>query len=120
MTVSDVLDREELMQRIDDDLELLHELIELFVEDYPLLLNDINEGLAHSDAQRVKIAAHTLKGAVGNFCAQAAFDAAFVLEVSGNNGDLSQGREQLLHLESEMEKVLSALQSLQSECANSC
>ena len=120
MTVDQVLDRKELFHRIDEDFELLQELIELFLEDYPSLMTEIGESLTMMDADRMKKAAHTLKGAVGNFCAQAAFDAAFVLETSAANDDLSNGTQQFARLQAEMEKVTMALGNLQDECASAC
>ena len=114
----DVLDRNELMERVDNDQELLQELIELFVEDYPGLMKGIHDSIVQSDAEGLKVAAHTLKGAVGNFCAAAAFDAAFALEASGASGNLDNGSEQYALLEKEMDRVVAALQQLQSEGAS--
>ena len=116
MTLDEILDRKELLQRIDHDFELLQELIELFLEDCPSQMAETHDSLQAQDSGGVQKAAHTLKGAVGNFCAQAAFDAAFVLEVSGANGDLSNGSEQFKRLQFEMDQVVSALGQLQEEC----
>ena len=50
----------------EDEPELLAELIGIFLEDAPLRMNDITEGLAHGDLGRVERGAHTLKSSSAN------------------------------------------------------
>ncbi len=118
MVVEDVLDREELMLRVDDDVELLQELIELFLEDYPALMSEIEAGIREQDAKKLKRGAHTLKGSVGNFCASRAFNAAFQLEAFGSKEDFSQTEAAYTSLVEEMKAVEQALQLLAEEHAD--
>ena len=98
-----------LMARLEGDRELLAELVELFEADGRDLVAAVRSGIAAGDAGAVYRAAHTLKGAVGNFCAPAAVTAALALETAGRNGDLSSARALLARLEVEIAAVRAAL-----------
>ena len=50
----------------EDEPELLAELIGIFLEDAPLRMKDITEGLAHGDLARIERGAHTLKSSSAN------------------------------------------------------
>jgi two-component system, sensor histidine kinase and response regulator len=64
------LSRVALLELFGEDEDLLRELVGLFLEDSPPLLNDLRAGVAGHDAAMVERAAHTLKGSVGNFAAK--------------------------------------------------
>jgi len=116
MKVEDILNRDELFARVDDDLELLGELIEIFLEDYPDLLAEIEAAVIAKDAAKLRHAAHTLKGSVGNFCTTGAFEASNKMEISGANEDFSTVQGDYQTLLKEMENVKNALQLLSQEC----
>jgi HPt (histidine-containing phosphotransfer) domain-containing protein len=65
---------------------------------------------SHSD--QLQRAAHALKGSVGNFCAQKAFDAALRLEKMGKSENLSEAEEAWSALEAEIERLQPALETL--------
>lgn len=85
-----VFDRARALAGVDDDLELLCELIELFLEDSPRLLTELGEAVASGDAEAVMRAAHTLKGSVSVLGAPVVTDLAGELEAQARNGDLSR------------------------------
>ena len=115
MNIQDVLDTRELYSRLDNDMELLQELVEIFVEDYPQLMQSISEAIQTHNADELRQAAHTLKGAVGNFCAQKAYDLALQLEMSGDRNDFSNTAQLYEALGKELDKVKSALLALTEE-----
>ncbi|MCB0265028.1 MAG: Hpt domain-containing protein [Calditrichia bacterium] len=115
MELNNVLNREELFARVDDDVELLGELIELFLEDYPDLITEIEKAIQQKDAIALKKAAHTLKGAVGNFCAEGAFEASRKLEAIGAQGNLETVAADFQQLQQEMQNVTKALQEISRE-----
>ena len=117
MNIQDILDREELYARIDDDEELLQELIELFLEDYPQLMSEIKAGIEQRNATLLRKAAHTLKGSVGNFCVRIGVDTAHKLEVAGANSTFTSTEQEYVRLVNEMKQVEKALQSIAAECA---
>ena len=84
------LDENALLARYDDDVDLIKEIAELFISDLPTRMSEIKKAIAARDARGLQIAAHSLKGSVGNFNATEAFAAAQALESAGRDGDLSR------------------------------
>lgn len=115
--MGEVLNREELMARVDNDLELLGELIELYREDAPELLEQVRKAIEEHHGPNLKHYAHTLKGAVGNFCAQRAYELAYKLEKAGAGNDFSTAAQDYQALVEELQRVEQALDGLASECA---
>lgn len=112
-----VIDREELFDRLDNDVELLLELIDLFLEDYPQLLMDIGKAVETGDSEQLRKSAHTLKGSVGNFCAHAAYESALRLEQKGASAELDSAETEYAVLSREMGRVEAALKALSTEQA---
>jgi HPt (histidine-containing phosphotransfer) domain-containing protein len=88
---------------------LLEEVIGLFVEDCPKLMNAIRSGLADADNEAVYRAAHTLKGTVGNFDAHAAMAIAQRLEALARSGDLAACAPIFSALDTEIDALLLSL-----------
>src|ERR1044071_1881420 len=100
-----LLDRAMALSRVGGDLDLLKEIAVLFLDEYPRELDEIREALSSGDAKTLERTAHGLKGAVANFGARAAVDAAFLLEQSGR----AQKLEQAPHVLAELERALAVL-----------
>lgn len=81
-------DEAALLERVEGDAELLREVVELFRADSPRLMEEVRAAVVAGDAAALKRAAHTLKGAAGNFGAAAVVAAALELEAMGRAGDL--------------------------------
>ena len=69
------------------DLELRKELAVMYLEDSPRLIAEIRAAVTRRDGRALKQAAHTLKGSVGVFRDQAAFDSVFRMEQIGKESD---------------------------------
>ena len=110
--MDDVLDKAELLERIDEDMEFLAETVEMFNEDSPKILSEIRDAIKQQDASALTGAAHTFKGMAANFCAKRAVDAALALEMMGRNGDLMGATDALCTLEKEAKRLKSALAEL--------
>jgi len=67
---SPVFDYDDFLDRIDGDVDLLKEVIEIFLEDTPGLLANLYSGIKRDDTKAVERAAHTLKGATANISAK--------------------------------------------------
>ena len=106
------IDRAALLDRVGGDEDLLRELTAIFLTEYPLLLLEIETGLVEGNAQRVELAAHSLKGSVANFGARNALEAARCMEALARGCDLSGAREALSHLRFEFEQLQPCLQQL--------
>jgi PAS domain S-box-containing protein len=82
-------DRAAALERCGDDAQLLHELIDMFLTEIRVWMFDLGKAVEAGDAASVKRLAHTIKGAVGTFGAQPAYDAALALETMGKEGNLA-------------------------------
>jgi CheY-like chemotaxis protein len=101
-----VQDRNEALEHVAGDVELLHELTEVFLKDCPRMIEDVIEGLCAGDAAKIKRGAHSIKGAVGILGGKAASEAALRLESIARQGDLRQA-------ESAWHELRQALQQFQ-------
>ena len=106
-----------VLKRVDGDMELLREIAGLFFEDTPRLLAEARAAIARADGSALERAAHALKGAVGNFGARAAFDAAMALEKMGRAGPLTHAPESLATLEQQIALLRPALDALLNQQA---
>ncbi|MFN0102058.1 MAG: Hpt domain-containing protein [Bryobacteraceae bacterium] len=76
------------LERLGGDEELLREVASLFLDEYPILMNEIRVAASSRDAEALHRAAHSMKGSVSNFGADGVYQAAFALETKGRIGDL--------------------------------
>jgi CheY-like chemotaxis protein/HPt (histidine-containing phosphotransfer) domain-containing protein len=82
-------DKEALLSRLDNDLDLIKQILRVFVEeDTPHQIREIREALEKKDSDGVRRHAHALKGASGNVSAIRICEAALALEIAGQEGAL--------------------------------
>jgi HPt (histidine-containing phosphotransfer) domain-containing protein len=77
---SDIFDRHALLYRLFGDVELMDEVIRTFLHDLPTRLVSIKAAIDAGNAEALRAAAHTLKGAAGNVSATRVSEAARVIE----------------------------------------
>ncbi len=106
------IDRTLLLERVGGDRQALARLVKLFLADAPKRMAGIRRAILHGKAQALQAAAHALKGAVSNFAAPAATEAALRLQRMGESGDLAGAERACGMLERELERVGAALQKL--------
>jgi two-component system sensor histidine kinase/response regulator len=75
--------RAELMERLGGDIDLLRDVIRLFLQDCPQRLAAIKHAVDAQDAELIRTTAHALKGAAGTLSARGVFEAAHTLERLG-------------------------------------
>jgi HPt (histidine-containing phosphotransfer) domain-containing protein len=100
------------LARVDHDRELLQTLAALFVEQGPKDFAAIQAAMAVQDPVALARSAHRLKGALLQFCAPAALAATRELEALGKAGNLEAAEEVCARLETELHRLLTALQHL--------
>lgn len=81
--VSPAIDKETLLKAFDGDWNFLKEVVDVFLSDYPKLIDDLRRAHKESDSDTLMRAAHSLKGMMKNFQAEPAAEAAFELEKKG-------------------------------------
>jgi two-component system sensor histidine kinase/response regulator len=100
------LDLNVALTRVDGDSQLLSELAELFVQDYPRLMEEACDSLLKNDCPVFERAAHTLKGRLAFFGITKLRDRLVSLEQMGRDHDLTRAGEALTEIESEMKHIL--------------
>ena len=109
------LDEAVALSRVGGDSELLHEVVELFLGDYPQALDKIRAAVIAGDRAGIEHHAHSLKGSISTFGAQAAFDAALALERQGRSGDLTGAENGLSRLEHALAALRPELEAIQAK-----
>jgi two-component system, sensor histidine kinase and response regulator len=89
-----------ILERFEGDEELVREIAQLVIQEYPPLVDALRDAAAQGDAYALERNAHSLKGMVANFQADSAVDAALTLERMGRVGDLTGAHDCLRRLES--------------------
>ncbi len=110
MDTDGVINRQELLQRFEDDDELLEELIEIFQEESRKLMENLEAAIRNCDADNLERTAHSLKGQLATFAAEKARAQAFELEKHGRNKNFSEATEIFEMLKMELVRVENALQ----------
>jgi len=108
----EILDEAQLLARFEGEPDLLRDVVGLYLDECPKLLDGIRGAVERGDAQGLERAAHKLKGTVANFSARTSYDAALRLEVMGRSGQLEQAREAVGQLESALEELKPVLLKL--------
>ena len=107
-------DSKEFLERIGDDPQLAQDLIDLLLRDLPSLVEAVHNAVRSNDAKAVQHAAHTLKGAVANFAAEAATQAAQGIEAMGRAGTLAGAPAALPPLRHELDRLVQDLSAYRS------
>jgi HPt (histidine-containing phosphotransfer) domain-containing protein len=105
----------ELLARVDHDYEFLRELLEIFQQETPSLLQSLQEAVAAENLKQVEITAHTLKGMLAALAAPHAAAAAALLESLGRNRDRTGLQDALARLKYALAVMVPDLQRFVSE-----
>jgi len=114
MTEDKILDYEGVMQRLDNDVELYHEIVALFFEGLQVSLGSLREAALASDSIGFSSSAHCMKGALGNIGAMRAYQMAFQLEQAGKLGNVATATALVDKLENEIAAFKEAYSKLKA------
>jgi PAS domain S-box-containing protein len=106
---AEVLDEVLFWSHVDSDAQLLRDLVDIFLEECPRLVDEIRVALNRKDAKGVQRGAHSLRGCTSNLAAQMASEAALKLERLAQAGDLLRAERALQDLEGQLERLQPAL-----------
>jgi CheY-like chemotaxis protein len=101
---------DQVLARMSGDRQLLNEISRLFLEDAPHHLERIRQAILARDAESLRRAVHSLKGAAANFAAQGVVSAARALEESGRAGDFERADAGWHAIQLETERLMATLQ----------
>lgn len=115
MSTQSMINKQEALARVEGDVELLGEMIQVFLEEYPKTMTSIKGGLSAKNAAEVELHAHSVKGAMRNFGDSSAVTVAFDLEKIGRSKDLANAQAVFEKLLVEVEKFAAAAKELATE-----
>lgn len=92
----DIIDLPEVLERVQNDRELLSELIDIFLADCPVKISAIKQAIQNKDFAQLRDTAHSIKGASGNISAKKLHALFLQIEQAGKDNALA-GTEALLN-----------------------
>ena len=119
----EVFDLSRALKVVAGNKDLFQEIAVMFLENLPGNILKIREEIADGNSSGLELAAHSLKGAVGNFGAKRAYEAAYQLEKLGKEGEMGDAAVALTKLEKEFRtltaKMKKVLEEMKNENSNS-
>ncbi len=97
------------------DKEIVCEIIELFIEEYPSRFSTLQQNINESDFESIQFNAHSLKGVISNFLAPDTKELARQLEEKGKKNNPDNISELFEELKSSTEKLLKELEILKNK-----
>jgi HPt (histidine-containing phosphotransfer) domain-containing protein len=106
---------DELLERVDNDQDLMRELLTIFKEDFPQSFLSLKAAVSSGDLKGASRLSHTLKGMLSSLGATRAAAAASQLEALSSAGETASLRDALNTLESEADRLLPELEAYTPE-----
>jgi signal transduction histidine kinase/CheY-like chemotaxis protein len=100
------------LERLDGDEQLLAELARVFLDDWPRQHHALQAAIAAGDADRLRAAAHELKGAASNFSAAGLIEAAQKLETIASQRALAAAPAAWQRLEADVNALVAELSQI--------
>jgi two-component system sensor histidine kinase/response regulator len=100
---------DQTLQRLGGDENLLHEIIEIFLEDAPRHLAALREAITQQDAETLERTAHSLQGELGYLSASELSHGARALEEKGRTADFKAAGNLLPAFEAALSHLLSSI-----------
>lgn len=100
-----------LYEILDGDNEMLKEMVGVFLDSCMPQIGDLSQAVQDANADKIRRAAHTFKGSVGNFGAPLVHDLAFEMEKMGREGEIGTIKEKLDQLVPMVENLHEDLQN---------
>ena len=110
-----VWNQAELLDRVDNDLELLQELLAIYKHDFPRTIRSLQSAVASGDLKNTASLSHTLKGMLSNLGAARAAGAAARLEEMASGGEKDRLQDGLQALQREAASLMPELDAYATE-----
>jgi CheY-like chemotaxis protein len=104
-----LIDRKKLLESFGNDEELLREVIEVFVGEYPALLSAVDQALVSRDREQLRQSVHKLKGAISPFSRQGAYPIGVEVEKTAATADWDALEKRVADFKSELARLVPAL-----------
>ena len=111
-STDEAIDRDQVLALAGGSVETLKEIVELFTQECPKLMQRMRDAIDNEDPAQLQRAAHTLKGSVQVFGLRRPADAALQLETIGRAKNLDGAEQAWSNLTSEIERLMPMLNDL--------
>ena len=101
----EIIDLKEVLERVQDDKELLNELLDIYQEDFVIKRQALGNAIAANVIARVKEVAHSMKGASGNISAKPLHAACLKLESLAKEGKTDGMQEVAVAIDRYFEEI---------------
>ena len=106
---------DDMRRRLGGDEELISDVIDIFLEDYPTRRAAIESAVSGRDLEVLHREAHSLKGSASHLAASSVVEAAGALEAIAVAGDVAAIDSQYARLLREMEQLATDLREFQTQ-----
>lgn len=101
----EIIDLKDVLERVQDDKELLAELFDIYQEDFLVKRKALGDAIASKDIAKIKEIAHSMKGSSGNISAKPLHAACLQLEVLAREGKTDGMQEVASSIDGYFERV---------------
>ena len=105
----------ELLERVEDDRELLRELVSIFKTEFPRQLEELRNAVARQEVARVVSVSHALKGMLTNLAVKRAAKGALALEMLARQGDSAPLSKAFADFELQVQGLLPEMEACLAE-----
>jgi HPt (histidine-containing phosphotransfer) domain-containing protein len=106
----EVMNVPDALQRLGDDMELLRDIVQIYLEDAPVMIERIRAAIKQSDANALQRAAHSLKGLAATLSASEVVGAAVRLEHIAASRNLADAATTAAEVEQRVQALNDAVQ----------
>ncbi len=115
--MSQVIDLKDVMERVQDDKELLLELFDIFIEDFKSKRDGFWKAYEKHDLATFQYLAHGLKGGAGNISAMQIHENCINLDRMGKDGHIENAKSALELLDQQFEAFKVEVARIKAEFA---
>jgi len=101
----EIIDLKDVLERVQDDKELLDELFDIFQEDFVKKRQALGEAITAKDIGKIKEIAHSMKGSSGNISAKPMYASCLKLEALAKEGKTDGMQEVVTGIDGYFEEV---------------
>jgi len=101
----EIIDLKDVLERVQQDKELLNELFDIYQEDFVIKRKALGEAIAGNDIPKIKEIAHSMKGSSGNISAKPLHAACLKLEMLAKEGKTDGMQEVAVAIDGYFERV---------------
>jgi HPt (histidine-containing phosphotransfer) domain-containing protein len=114
----EIIDLKDVLERVQDDKELLAELFDIYQEDFVNKRQALGDAIAAHDIVKIKEVAHSMKGSSGNISAKPMYRACLQLETLAKEGKTDGMQEVAVAIDGYFEAIKVYAANFKKDLAN--